>query len=261
MATSISYNGNSLQTSNILTSDIPHETSPLEDDKIYQLAHGNMSVVPYIAYKNRAFSVSGTLVSDNITDMDTLVDTFKSYFALSTGTYANLDIGYASSTRRYYATVNQVIITRPKGLNYAQFKVDFVTQQPFGMDTTSTSILSATGRTLALYNDNFTFGGTAPYQLPVWTVTETTVGGSPATGFVSIGNNTTGQAIVVNRTWTSGDVLVVDCYNKLVTVNGSNVAFSGAFPEFPPGSQTLNYTDNFSSRTFSISVVYTKLYL
>jgi hypothetical protein len=77
-----------------------------------------------------------------------------------------------------------------------------------------------------------------------------------SSAYVQFGNSNNGQAVTVNRSWSDGDVLVIDCGGKTVTVNGANVNFSGAFPEFPPGAQTLYYNDSFSSRTVTISSVY-----
>lgn len=110
--------------------------------------------------------------------------------------------------------------------------------------------------------------GTAPYQQPVITVTLTAIGGSPAAGTISIGNNATGQQINITRTWTAGDILVIDTTlttTTPVTVNGNAVSFTGAFPSFFSSAAgtagTLTYFDNFASRTFTISAVYSKAYL
>ncbi len=125
-------------------------------------------------------------------------------------------------------------------------------------DSTSTA---AGNRQKASYTDNFTFGGTAPFQLPIITVTYSAIGSAPVLGMVSIGNDSTGQQINVLRTWSATDVLVVDCKQNTVTANGVAASFTGAFPAFSVGSGTLDYLDNFASRTFTISAVCYRQYL
>lgn len=253
----ITFAGNNLQTANILTQQINHADIPEKDARLYAVAHANKSAIPFISYPSKKILVSGTIVGSSIANLDGLLDTFRGYF---TGSEQALIIEYNSGSRQYTATAMGPKIDRPGGLLYAYFEIEFICTQPFGYDTSNTTALSASGRTSATYSDSYTFLGTAPYQLPITTITLTATPGTPS-NFILWGNGGNGQAIYVNRTWANGDILVIDCLQKTVTVNGAVVDFSGGFPEFPPGSQTLSYTDGFSSRTFTISVVYAKAYM
>lgn len=125
------------------------------------------------------------------------------------------------------------------------------------MNTSTTSALSVSGRTLATYSDNYTFLGSAPIQYPIYTYTLTAVTGGTAKT-VLLGNANTGQQISITRTWANSDVLTVDTTPNAISVkvNGVSVPFTGALPVFAPGAQTLDYSDNFTTRTFTISVVY-----
>lgn len=262
MPTNISFDGNNLQTANILTQDIKHESLPTKDARVFTLAHANASAIPFVSYPSRSIRISGVIMGSSISDLDTRLDAFKAYFL---GTDKNLDMDYGGTTRRYIATVTALSIDRPGGLLYALFDIDFICTQPFGRDTSTTSISSGfspsgTGRTAATYTDSYTFLGNAPYQLPIITITLTAVTGG-TNQYIQFGNGGNGQAVLVQRTWAAADVLVIDCTQKTITVNGIPTAFSGAFPEFPPGSQSLQYTDSFTTRTFTISAVYTKAYL
>lgn len=257
MATGVTFNSNSLQTSSIITGDIDHGSVPDEDIRIYALGHANRSSIAYQGYAQRKVRLRGKVVGTSIANLDSLLDTFKGYFL---GKDKNLDIDYNGSTRRYIATKNSLSIDRPYGLLHASFVIEFVCKEPFGRDTSTTSALSASGRTAASYVDAYTFLGTAPFQLPVITITITAVTGG--TGFVKFANSTTGQAILISgQTFVAADVIVIDCENRTVTKNGVDIDFIGAFPEFPPGSQSFTYTDGFTTRTFTISVAYYKMYL
>lgn len=397
---SISFDGNNMQTANILTSDIVHEQVGSKYAPVYNLAHENSSKIPFVDYSNKIIQVKGKIIDSGAVALDSRLDTFRSYFL---GKDKNLDIGYNGATRRYIATATQVAIDRPEGLGYALFEIEFTATTPFGQDTSATNALTGSSRTNSSYSDSYTFLGSAPVQLPVITVslaaisTSTTnlvtnpdfevnttgwssggigtftrvttqnhsgtaagqmvnaasaplsvpsantygwelypisgltpgatyfvsawvkgnAGGevvkmstlgslvqtitlttgwqqilfqfipnnstdqiyiwsttASATWFlddvainadgaalISIGNGGNGQTINVTRTWGLSDILVIDCVNKTVQVNGADVAFSGAFPEFPLGAQTITYVDTFLSRTFSITANYNVMYL
>ena len=81
-----------------------------------------------------------------------------------------------------------------------------------------------------------------------------------ASSLVSIANNVTSQTIDITRNWSINDILVIDTFNKTVQVNGADVAFSGAFPIFPPSAATFGYSDGFITRNFTFNVVYAKRY-
>lgn len=255
--TNLTFAGNSLQTANILTGQIDHYTIPNKDIKIFALAHANASTIPFTSYPNRTVRVTGRLVHTTVANLDALIDTFRAYFINQD---QNLDIDYNGGTRRYIATVNTLSIDRPGNLLYANFTLEFICANPFGLDTSNTTVVSASGRTLSTYNDNHTFLGSAPYQLPVITYTLTAVTGG-TNQYIQFGNGGNGQAIGILRTWTAGDVVVIDCVNKAVTVNGVATNFAGAFPEFPPGAQVMQYSDGFTTRTFTVSAVYAARWL
>lgn len=252
---SISFDGHSLQTDKILVQTIDHENIPLKDAKLYALAHASASRIPFTSYPNKSITITGQIYDDTITDLDATLDLFRSYFMNQD---ANLDIAYGNSTRRYIATVNSLQIDRPGGLTSADFTIQFICTQPFGQDTGMSTVLSVSGRTSASYTDVVTFSGTAPWQRPIVTIVYATVSG---TGTVSFGNNSNGQQLTVSGTRSNGDTLVFDSRNKSVQLNGSDVAFTGAFPEFPPGLQAMAYSDGLSSRNFSYTVQYYPMYL
>ena len=254
--TNITFDGNDLQTANILTASIDHESIPVKDAKIYGFAHANRSAIPFINYPSRVIRVSGKVIGSSIADLDSRLDTFRGYFRDKD---SNLDIDYNSSTRRYIATLNALSIERPGGLTFANFSAEFVCTQPFGQNTSTTSALSATGRTSATYADVHAFLGSAPFQLPVITITINSVTGGDS--FLSFTNDANDQGITIVAEFAASDVIEIDCKNRTVKINGTEVDFLGAFPEFEPGSQTMDYADGFSARNFNIDVDYYPMFL
>lgn len=257
MATNITFDSNDIQTDNIITSSIEHNSIPLKDAKLYSLAHANRSTIPYVSYPSRSVRVSGKIIDTTVAGLEARLDTFKAYFR---GTDKNLDIDFAGTTRRYIATANGVSIDQPGGLQHADFDIQFICSEPFGRNITSTSAESSTGRTASTYTDTHVFLGTAPYQLPIITIEYTAVTGG--NNSLMFSNDATGQAILIlGQTFVADDIVVIDCENKSVTLNGVEIDSLGAFPEFEPGSRDFTYTDGFTTRTFNIDVDYYPMWL
>lgn len=270
---SITFNSNDLQTYSpttdrgIITNIINHTSIPDKVAPLYALADANGSAIPAINYPSKKISIAGTIkgaeqVAEDVViataqeDLDNLIDTFKGYF---NGKNKNLDIEYGTSTRRYIATANSISITRQQKAPFANFTIEFICTQPFGTDTTATSLFSQLNYTAATKTFNVTMAGTAPYQLPVFTITIDALTGTG--DYVQISNDNTGQAILVyGLSLTAGDVVVIDCANREVTVNGDLVDYSGTFLELEPGAVAITYTDGFTTRQVDIVAQYYKRY-
>lgn len=69
-----------------------------------------------------------------------------------------------------------------------------------------------------------------------------------------LGNSTTGNSLTFNCTLTSSDTLVVDLYNKLVTLNGvsaRNLLQSGTWFGAPPGGSIFTLSGQAGSQTIN----------
>jgi len=80
---------------------------------------------------------------------------------------------------------------------------------------------------------------------------------------VTLRNATTNVGITIQNDFASGDVLFVDSRNLIVTLNGSPVDFSGAFPTFTTTLASifnpevfLTYVDSFTDRTATGNFTY-----
>lgn len=258
----LTFDSNNLQTysaatrTGIITSSIDHNDVAAKDIALLGLANTDASVIPRVGYPSKKITIAGTIIGSTQANIDSRIDTFKSYF---NGKNKNLDIVYNGSTRRYIATASSVSVVRANKALFATFTVEFICTQPFGRATSVTTALNQSARTASSYNDTHTFVGTAPYQLPVITITYATVTGGAA--FVQFNNSTNGQGIMItDQTWANGDVLEIDCVNKTVKKNGVEIDFLGAFPEFPPGLQGFTYSDGFTTRSLTELITYYPMY-
>lgn len=260
----LTFNSNDLQTYNratqvgIITSKIRHTNMPDKVAELFAKADANGSVIPAENYPSKKVGISGSIHGSTQADLDSRIDTFKGYFI---GKDKNLDIIYSSSTRRYIATVNGApAIEREDRALFATFEIEFICTQPFGVDTSSTSLISSLNYTSATLTSTPTIGGNAPFQLPVFTITLDALTG--AGDYIQISNDLTNQDIMIYGVGlTAGDVIVIDCFNRTVTINGTEADYYGTFPEFAPGASSITYTDGFTTRQVDIVAAYYKRWL
>ena len=256
----LSYNSNSLQTFNrstrvgINTNVIKHTDIPASVAELYVVANANDSDVPNSEDVSRVITLAGTIHGSSQADLDDRIDAFKGYF---TPRYKNLDITYGSGTRRYTVMKkNAMGIDRQDKALFAKFSVELLCK-PYGIDTTATNILSQTAYTTATKTITPTIGGNAPFQLPVFTFTLTTITG--AGDYIQIVNNLNGQEMLIyGLGLTNGDVLVVDCVNHEVRLNGTLVDYNGVFLELEPGANNITITDGFTTRSINMNGEYNK---
>jgi hypothetical protein len=160
--------------------------------------------------------------------------------------------------RKYYCTYSDSDVDKDGG-SYIEITLLFECSDRNGYNENPTLLASITGYTSANRTDLMQFGGSTLWQQAVITITYTSVtGGTNKT--VLIGNSNTGEQVSITRNWVSGDLLQVGWYAadgqyvRGVRVNGVETDFTGAIPEWNPGSGYWDYADDFTARTFSGSV-------
>lgn len=261
---SVSYNSNSLQTydrsnqTGILTDKIRHTDLPDNVAELYVVANANKSTVEDQEFPSKAIVLTGSIHGSSQADLDDRIDTFKGYFVQRK---KNLDIAYGSGTRRYYILkANTISVDRKDKALFAKFSVELIASG-FGLDTSSTNLWTAkTGFTSATFTETPTIAGNALTQLPVITITINSLTGSGDYVQISNGNNNQ-EILLYGLGLAASDVIVIDCEERVVTVNGVEVDYYGTFLELEPGSASITYTDGFTTRDVDVSGVYTKRWL
>ena len=260
----LTYNSNDLQTFNkttnvgIATNVIEHTNLPEKIAALFARADADGSTIPNINYPSKKVSIGGIIKGSTQADLDSRIDTFKGYF---TGKDKNLDIAFGSSTRRYIATANTVSIIRQQKALFATFAIEFICTNPFGLDTSTTNLWTVkTAFSSATFTETPTVGGNAPFQLPVITITINSLTG--AGDYVQISNDNNNQEMLIyGLSLAAADIIVIDCVERTVTINGIDVDYYGTFLELEPGANSITYTDGFTTRSIDISAVYTKRWL
>lgn len=259
----ITFNSHDLQTFTaaskvgINTSTIEHTSMPDQVATLYAKADANISSIPSINFPSKKITIAGSIHGSTQANLDERIDTFKGYF---NGKDENLDIAYGSSTRRYIATKNTISITRLDRALFARFTIEFICTQPFGVDTSATNIANQTAQTGDTHTYTPTILGSAPFQYPVITyeVNTITAGGD----YLLISNdNNTQELLIFEQGIVAGDVIVIDAFERTVTINDDPVDFSGTFLELEPGANSITITDGFTARNVDILVEYYQRWL
>lgn len=162
-----------------------------------------------------------------------------------------LVLNQGQTRRKYLCTYADYLVNEDtEGGSFLQIDLIFVCSDRFGYDLSETTLLNFTGYTSANRSDRLTFNGSAKWQCPIIALTFTSItGGTSKT--VTVGNGDNGQQISVTRTWSNNDVLVIDCLNEEVLVNGVVVDHDGAIPKWTVGFGYWNYQDNFTARSLN----------
>lgn len=259
----VSFNSNDLQTYDpttnvgIITNLLEHTDIPEQVGELFAIADADGSSIPSINYPSKRIPFGGAIKGSSQDDLDARIDTFKGYF---NGKNKNLDIDYAGTTRRYIATKNSLLVRRQQTALFATFTGEFVCTRPFGIETSITSITNTLNHTSATLTVTPTIGGSAPYQYPIFTITIDAVTGTG--DYIQLTNDNNGQDMLLfGLGLTGSDVLVIDCAERTVTVNGNIVDYRGTFLELEPGANSITYTDGFTTRTVDIVAGYYKRYL
>lgn len=253
----LTYDWYSLQSSTVTTTSFEDGGTPERVLDIYNLVNFGGAVISDDNYYRKQIPAKGYLSGTSVADLESLIDTFQAALAKRD---KNLDIVYAGGTRRYTATPSRVVVTRDRRATpFADFEVDFIATS-YGQDTAVTTLLAASTDTTASRTVSLTIGGSAPEQLLRTQITVTAATGLSGKT-IGIQNSATGERLYVTRTWIVGDILEVDTANRTVKVNGILTDFNGAFPIFESGSQSLVIDNDFTTRTLTTTIDYSKRWL
>ena len=217
-------------------------------------AHGSVNTGAF--YQDKLIDIACEIGRDTRALLETSLDLLHLKLQTKNG---SLIVPQAGANREYTATLESTSVANVQG-GHAEVTLTFRCSDPFGKDTTNTTLHNASGITVAQQDFGLTVGGTAELQLPVFTITFTSLsGGSNAT--VTLENLATGETIEIQRTWANADVLVVDIAEKTVQVNSTDVDFDGLITGFSPAQHTLRYVDTLTGRNISFNAVYKKRYI
>lgn len=248
----ITFNNVSLMSDPYSVRSFTSEETNNKELFLYNLARSRGGNLVNAQYQTKRFTMLGTIKGDNKADLEANIDAFKALMDLQS---KNLDIDYAGSTRRFVATASRCEVKRDYfNMTFAPFEIEFVVPDGVGYDTARTEDTD-TGITDLTLEETVTIGGSVPPNDFVLTLTFTAENAITQIDFQANGNK-----ITLAASFNNGDVVVFDQENLKVTINGVEKAYTGIFPQFYVGSQSLHITLTGTSATYTRVTSYTKAY-
>jgi phage-related protein len=252
MAQNITYNSINFQDSNIITKDLSHED--MDNRKVnFQRIGRNGAKIVDDKFGVKVIKVAGTIKDTTKALLDARIDALKA--VLATTTDKDLDIDYSTGTRRYLATcTNFKVMKEFYSINTVPFEAEFMVGTPFGKNidtTTLESLAITTGQ-----NDSFYFYGS---MRPLPRI-KLTVNSSTAFTSFQFQNKTTGDTVTVTHAFAANDIIIIDCEVLKITLNGTEIDYTGVFPEFENGWNDFYIWFTASAYNVDLKVIYYQLW-
>lgn len=216
-------------------------SSPLSELSFSEIEERDGGLVFDSRYSSKKVRIRGEILAPSLSGFLGIIDELKKNLSKPEG---KLKIGIGNIEREWDAGLEgEVKIEQePWDVTHAFFEANFLIPDPFAYDPFETT-WSGTSITGLFSTINLTFSGTAD---PLPKINYIAVNSGNLTGVEFI-NDTTKDRIFVdllNTRYANQDILTIDCKEKKVAVNTLEVPFSGMFPTFALGVNTLktNFT-------------------
>jgi len=244
------FNLSSLQGVRIYNHDFSN--MPSRELKSNKIARADKSILTSAEYKDKPVYIYGGVGGATKQEIDQNFDRLKGVVQVNEGV---LMIEQGGENVEYTGTLQG--IEKQYFGKTLKFTLTFLCSNPIGAATATDTLLNVTN-TLVTNTWLLNIEGSFKAE-PYFTITITS-GSGFTTKTISLLNGANGQGIRVTRTWSAGDVLVVDSANRVLTVNAVAVDYQGTFPSFFPGARSFQYIDDFTTRNVSINITYNKQY-
>lgn len=231
---------------------IKHDGNPDRRLEREKLSRSRGTILLDEEFGEKVFEMAGKITGTSQANLEANIDTFKELMSRKS---KNLDIGYGVSTRRYVAYVDDLKIDRDfYHLVFAPFSLKFIVPDGIGVDPTPSDIVLS-NQTGASVSGNFTIEGSA-YPEP-----EITFSFDSASSATKLELTVNGDKITITTAISASDILVIDCANKKITKNGTEIDYTGIFPRFIVGSNPYVIAITSSSHQYDMDLKYSKTYL
>lgn len=235
---SVTYDSTELVSATYIPRYVQHETAPERKINSIKLARQDGEVIIDDNFGVKFIDVAGVLTGTSQSNLEANIDSFKELISRKD---KNLDISFASGTRRYVCrSISHEFNRDHFHLLHVPYKVRFLVAKGYGTDTSETTALNVSGIVASPNNQTISFSGSYDAK-PRHKITITTRGNADV---VRIEHVTTGEYIDVDLDgFSNGDYLEIDQENLTVKKNGAtNINYRGKFPSVVIGNNSMRLT-------------------
>jgi hypothetical protein len=250
----IYFNDFDLSSLNLLTIYNWEATNlPNRDIKINKLARNNKSIITSAEYYQKEILVFGRIDYSNRELGEAVLEQLKSLVAPANG---SLKLNQNGTFIKWVATLQGVTLDRVD--RYQTFVLSFLCSDPIGIGVDDIEWFAQTFTTSPVTIDESVYGS---FQMePLITLMITAVTGGTAASII-VRNDNTHEGITITEDYVANDIVTIDCFNKIVMINGVRVDYSGKFPVFANYENVISYQDTFATRSVNAVGVYNARYL
>jgi len=222
----ITFDGTSLVSAPFNVKRLTHENADSRTLNLQDLARQRGGVLLNAEYKPKVIRIEGIITGTSNTDLEGNIDEFKE---LMNRQGKNLDVSYDTGTRRFVATTRSMKVERDYyHLNYAPYEVELLIPAGVGTDINETSV-TVSGETSQALTSNITIGGTVEPRVKI------TLNVIAATSITACSILVNGSQLTITETIATGDVIVFDGDTMKVTLNRTEVDYTGIFSQWVIG--------------------------
>jgi len=261
---SLIFDGESINNSNILIKEISFEDVSNRHINYQKITNRDGSKFVADEYNIKKITMSGIVKDTTAPLLDDRIDDLKELLSREE---KNLDIEYISGTRRFVASCTKFDTQRDHyHLTFVPITIEFtISDPPLGkdLDTTTGSYdglndSTASTITLATGEKSIQFAGTRR-PLPKL---QFTINSCLGLREIKFENTDNGDWIKVEKThFQDGDILIIDCDDLTVKLNGTEIDYEGVFPEFVVG--WVDFKCYFVGQAYNmdLDIIYYRLWL
>lgn len=248
----ISFDGFWLQNSKIIVSKFNVDDTPDVDYSDVPTARADGVTFLSKYWRKRKIIVSWYIKDDTKALLDVAMDTLKRNLRTSNAIfrYKIADDSY----RQVLATMTSIRFSREHyHITHCPFTIEFETSEPFIYDSTLNTLLveTVTSATTVTEISNEWSEISYPQIYVIF---------NSATSVTSVSFNLGGRTIGISETINTNDVILIDCLNKIVSINGVSKDYTGTFPFLDIGTNILTFTIN-GTFSLDISAIYRSNFL
>lgn len=234
---------------------ITHTSAPNKDVDYQDLTLRGGAKFIDSYYTTKEIIIEGTIEGTTAAYLQAYIDELKELFSRN-GKYLDIE-NWNGETRRYKCvSVSTDLPMESFNITFIAYTATFLAYEGFARSTATTSEV-LNNKTTATVSDTMTNIGTHE-AYPTVTVS---VDAENALTLIKFKTDATTDEISIAASYTAGDILIVNCENKTVTINGTEVAYTGNFPRFPSGAVVYTFTFTSTSHTVDTNITYTPLWL
>lgn len=249
---SIVYNWFWLSNENFVISNHDFDNWHAVDSKIYNNPVDNLWGELNYYVRGKIITLVWVLKADTAEELNTLIDTTKKVLLQNN---KDLDIKVNWTIRRAKAScinLDSIFTKQHFNITFVPFVIQFRVISQFFSELTSQSV------TLLWKTAWFT-----EEVVNYWTV-------NVEPRFIFVFNSATSvtqlsvtvwdNVIKINETISSSDTIIIDCKQKTITINSSEVDYDWTFPNLAPWSNNYNVAVNWT-KNFDLTITYFNNYL